>query len=123
MLGAYLWGIDGVALATDVMALASGVLLCRYLWEVVDFSLFRLAFWPAGAVGLAWAGGILAEHLWLGPATWPTAVVKVGVFALLYLGVLVVAERQQTVQGVRWAWAQVRSAPAQAPAQARAQEL
>jgi O-antigen/teichoic acid export membrane protein len=112
ILGAYLWDIDGVALATDVMALASGILLCRYLWEVVDFSLFRLAFWPACAVSVAWGGGMLAEHLWLGHGTWATAIGKVAVFAALYLGLLVVAEREQTVQGVRWAWAQVRSAPA-----------
>jgi len=111
MLGAYLWDIDGVALATDVMAVASGILLCRYVWEVVDFSLFRLAFWPACAVSLAWAGGILAERIGLGHGVWATAVGKVAVFGVLYVGLLVAAEREQTVQGVRWAWAQLRPVP------------
>ena len=107
VLGARLWGIDGVALAADAMAVASGVLLCGYVWEVVDFSLFRLAFWPACAVSIGCAGGMFAETVWIGHGPWVTALGKVAVFGILYLGVLVAAEREQTVQGVRWAWGQL----------------
>jgi O-antigen/teichoic acid export membrane protein len=104
MLGAYLWDIDGVALAVDAMAVASGVILCRYLWEVVDFSLFRLAFWPTLAVCVAWMGGMLLEEAWIGQGPWVTAAGKTAAFSTLYLSVILAAEREHAMQGVRWAW-------------------
>jgi O-antigen/teichoic acid export membrane protein len=108
ILGAQLWDIDGVALAADAMAVAGGILLCRYLWEVVDFSLFSLAFWPALAIGVAWSGGMLLESASRGQGAWALAAEKIAVFGALYVGLLLAAERAQAVQGIRWAWAQVR---------------
>ncbi len=111
IVGAYLWDIDGVALAADAMAIGGGILLCRYVWEVVDFSLSRLALWPALAISLAWCGGMLLEAAWVGHGPWVTAVGKMVVFGALYVGVLLAAEREQAVQGMRWAWGQLRPPP------------
>ena len=115
MLGAYVWDIDGVALAADAMALGGGIILCRYVWEVVDFSLSRLALWPTLAVSVAWGGGMLLEAAWVGHGLWVTAAGKVGVFGALYLGVLLATERAQAMQGMRWAWGQLRPRAAIAP--------
>jgi O-antigen/teichoic acid export membrane protein len=109
VLGAYLGEINGVALAADAMLIVGCIVLYRYLRQVVDFSLRRLTLWPSVALIAGQAVGLLMESQWRFPVGWATAAAKLGVFAALYLALLFLAERQETLQGLRWAWAGISS--------------
>jgi O-antigen/teichoic acid export membrane protein len=89
------FGIVGVAVAVDLM-LVVGVLLL--LWEArrfVDFSWFRLFVVPALALGV----GLLVSRLAMMlpgvlQSDWISGAVKVGVFSILYAGILFALERE-----------------------------
>ncbi len=104
IVGARLWSINGVALAADGMALVGAAVVYRYVRRKVDFSLFRVAFWPVVAVASGWCGGLMFEAAWHVPGAWMMATGKLAVFAGLYLGLLVATERRRALQGLRWAW-------------------
>jgi O-antigen/teichoic acid export membrane protein len=107
--GSFAWGINGVALAADSMLLIGGWVLYRYVRQEVDFSLTRLAFWPLIMLVLAWIAAFAVEWIWVPQSFWLSAVTKLGVFAGLYVGPLLVIERGDYAEGVRWLWRQVRS--------------
>ncbi|MBC7261748.1 MAG: oligosaccharide flippase family protein [Chloroflexi bacterium] len=101
ILGAWLWGINGVALAADGMLLIGAVWLYRPLREVVDFNLTRLVLWPALALAAALGSGFLAETLASGM---PLGVLflKLGGFLLLFGALLLALEREDMLMGVQW---------------------
>jgi PST family polysaccharide transporter len=99
-LGAFLWGINGVALAADGMLLIGAWRLYRPVREVVDFSLWRLLVWPGIALVIAWTAGLLVEQLVIGGA-WQVLLLKLGVFLLLFGGFLVGVERGDYFKGAR----------------------
>ncbi|RLC81224.1 MAG: hypothetical protein DRJ03_08270 [Chloroflexi bacterium] len=91
-----LWGLTGVALAVDAMAVIGMAVLFKQARVHVDFSLGRLF----GAPSLALALGMLLTY---GVATlpgifssdWQTAIVKTALFFLTYSGTLLISERDQ----------------------------
>ncbi|MGB9873109.1 MAG: oligosaccharide flippase family protein [Anaerolineae bacterium] len=100
ILGAYLWGINGVALAADGMLLIGAVRLYRPLRQVVDFSFSRLVAWPALALAVAWGGGFLAEvFAWGAPIQ--ALALKLGIFGLLFGGLLLGVERADLLAGMQ----------------------
>lgn len=102
--GAWVWGINGVALAADAMMVVGIVVLYRGARKLVDFSTQQLVLWPIVA---AIAGVSAAAALELAPLTdnrWVMAATKLVAFATLYTGILMSAERRQFGQGLRWAW-------------------
>ncbi|MGB9776540.1 MAG: oligosaccharide flippase family protein [Anaerolineae bacterium] len=100
ILGAYLWGINGVALAADGMLLIGAVRLYRPLRQVVDFSFSRLVAWPALALAVAWGGGFLAEvFAWGAPIQ--ALALKLGIFGLLFGGFLLGVERADLLAGMQ----------------------
>lgn len=101
VLGAWLGGINGVALAADVMLFIGVLWLYRPLRLVVDFSLRRLALWPALALIVAWGGGFLVETF-ISELSLATLALKLGVFTLLFGTFLLAAERNDLIVGVRW---------------------
>ncbi len=103
ILGAWLWRINGVALAADGMLLVGAWRLYHGSRQVVDFSLARLALWPTLAIGAAFGAGVWLEAWLPGP---PLAVLaaKLGVFALLSGGFVLWAEREDYIRGARWLW-------------------
>ena len=103
--GAYLWGINGVALAADGMLTVGVWVLYRQIRNVVDFSLFRLAFWPLVALVMAWMAGLWVEEAWQPTDLWLLAGSKLALFAGLYLALLLATERGDYLRGLRWVWA------------------
>jgi hypothetical protein len=100
LLGAWLGGIAGVAIAADAMVVVGIWRLHRALRESVDFSLRRLARWPVVALGLASTAGFLIERA--APADAPeTLVLKLVAFLALFGGVLVLAEGGDYLRGGR----------------------
>jgi O-antigen/teichoic acid export membrane protein len=105
--GSFLWGINGVALAADGMLALGSWLLYRRVRNIVDFSLFRLGFWPLVALAIAWGAGLWVEWNWQPANLWLLTSGKLTLFAALYLGLLTLAERGDYVRGLRWLWASV----------------
>jgi O-antigen/teichoic acid export membrane protein len=107
ILGTYLWGINGVALAADGMLLAGAWRYYRPLRKVVDFSLARLVVWPGVALAVAWGTGFWVENSIMG-TLWQVLLLKLGAFLLLFGGFLLVTERGDYFQGAQWLWWAVR---------------
>jgi len=103
ILGSYLWGRNGVAIAADVMLLVGIWRLVRPLRELVDISLARLCIWPCIALILAWAAGYWIEINMTG-TPWMMLSLKVGTFSAMFILFLFVIERGDYVRVVRWLW-------------------
>jgi len=104
IVGAYGWNINGVALAADGMLIVGAVCLCRYLREVVDFSLYRLGFWPLVALATAWITGWMVEQYRVTANIWLMAGLKLAVYTAIYILVLWLTERREYIRGVRLLW-------------------
>jgi len=105
VVGAALWGINGVALAADGMLVVGAGARYRPLKRCVDFSLFRLAFWPFVALGVALGGGLALEASWHPASLWWQIAGKVVLFGGLYLGLLTLVEGRDYQRSWRWLWA------------------
>lgn len=108
--GSLLWGINGVALAADGMLALGSWLLYRRVRNIVDFSLFRLGFWPLVASAIAWGAGLWVEWNWQPANLLLLAGVKLALFATLYLGLLGLTERGDYLRALQWVWRMVRRA-------------
>lgn len=108
ILGAAVWGINGVALATNLMLVIGWLVVYRYLRQLVDFSPFRLFFWPTLALVGAYAVGLVIEATWQSASLVLLVSGKVIGFSMLYLGMLMIAERADMFRSLRWAWNIVR---------------
>lgn len=95
------WGIEGVALAVNLMLLVGLALLLRAARQFVQFSVRRLFALPGVALavglGVALAGLQLAGWQDVTP-NWATAVLKTTLFTLPYLAVLLLWERQEMLE-------------------------
>ena len=109
ILGARLWQINGVALAADAMLAIGCIILCRYLRQVVDFSLLRLTFWPVLALTAASVGGWILESSQCLSNPWQMAAGKLVLFCVLYAALLGISESKETLQGLRWVWQHLRA--------------
>lgn len=102
ILGAWLWDINGVALAADGMLLLGAIWLYRPLRQVVDFSFTRLVVWPSLALMIAWMGGFMAETFAKGSASvMEVLALKLGIFGVLFGGFLLALERSDLAAGIR----------------------
>ncbi|PWH20036.1 MAG: hypothetical protein DDG58_03430 [Ardenticatenia bacterium] len=112
IVGAWWGGINGVALAADGMMLIGAAVLYRGVRQLVDFSLSRLVMWPfiATIVGASASGGLELVHIT--DNAWWMAAIKLVTFTTLYGAILMVTERKQFQQGLRWVWGYMRTAPA-----------
>ncbi|MFN3929393.1 MAG: hypothetical protein ACK4OK_07150, partial [Thermoflexus sp.] len=99
VLGAWLWGINGVALAADGMLVMGTVWLYRPLRQAVDFSLVRLVVRPTLALAIAWGGGFMIETFIKGEML-ETLAMKLGIFSILFVGLLLATERSELIAGV-----------------------
>jgi PST family polysaccharide transporter len=98
---ASLWGIEGVALAADLMVLVGTVLLFRLTYRVVDYSSRALWLWPLVAFTATAALTYAATPLWAQLPTWGALLAKAAFTAALFLGLLWIAEREQLLTGFR----------------------
>jgi len=102
IIGARLWGIEGVALAADGMLVVGVGLLFRRIREAVDFSLFRLGFWPLVGLITAWSGGFWLEVSLPLREALLSGGMKLALYAAIYLGLLGLLEREEYVKAVQW---------------------
>jgi lipopolysaccharide exporter len=89
------WGVNGAALAINVMLLVGTAL---FLWQArrfVDFSLWRLFAAPVTAVVLGFAGAEIGAALTGESPSWLPALVRLVVFSLVYALVLLALERAE----------------------------
>lgn len=97
-------GIEGVALAADVMLLTGAVLLFRQSRRFVTYSIRALWMWPSIALVFA-AGSVLALNpVWAIRPAWATLVGKAALITVLYWGVLLLTEREQLFTGGKMIW-------------------
>lgn len=105
-LGAWLWGINGVALAADVMLLVGVLWLYRPLRRVVDFSANRLIVWPGVALAIAFGGGLVLEQFFAISAK--GLVLKMAGFLVVFCAFAILTEARDFLQGVSWVKEKVR---------------
>lgn len=90
------WGIEGVALAVDLMMLAGIVVLLWQARKYVQFSLSGLFGVPTLALLVAllppW---LLFGDTLTGGQVWQSALIKSGLYALLFAAVMLLFERRQ----------------------------
>ncbi len=93
------WGTIGVALAVDLMLVVGIGQLMFGARPWVDFSMRRLFMWPLLALLVGGAGALLVVRLVGGDANlWIVALLKSGVFGVLYIGVLALGERRSLLE-------------------------
>jgi O-antigen/teichoic acid export membrane protein len=93
IVSARLWGINGVALAADLMMLGGTVILLVYSHRLVSFSLPRLFCWPVAATVVSTAIGavLITATQWMCP--WVGLILKALAVSATYGLILYLAER------------------------------
>lgn len=100
-------GIEGVALAADVMILVGVVLLFRQTKQVVDYSLRALWLWPLLGLGVTAVAVLALDPLWQTMPLWGALIAKSALITLLYPAFLWLTERRELRRGWRMIWGMV----------------
>jgi O-antigen/teichoic acid export membrane protein len=95
IVGARAWGIDGVAVAADLMLLVGMVGLFPQLRKWVDFSARRMLGFPLLGLALGLAAGFLVEQRLAPSSDWISLLIKAVAFTLLYVAVMLLFERKE----------------------------
>lgn len=103
VLGAYLYGIEGVSMAANGMLLIGISCLYRPLIETIDLSIKRLFLWPFIALGSALTTGIILESF-LSIPTIQMFFFKCAVFISFFWGILITMERKDYSQHIKEVW-------------------
>jgi O-antigen/teichoic acid export membrane protein len=92
---AYLWNINGVALAANLMMLSGTLALLIYSRRFVSFSLSRMLLWPVIAAGLSSLVGYWTFHLVdLSDLSWKSLLLKAISISSVYILTLLLVERK-----------------------------
>ena len=94
------FGINGVAVAADLMLVIGLGLLAWQVRRFADFSLRRMFLVPSVALGLAGLAALGVQHLVPLPGDWWSLVVKVIVAFVVYSGISLLFERQEYARTV-----------------------
>ncbi|UCC63274.1 MAG: oligosaccharide flippase family protein, partial [Anaerolineae bacterium] len=94
-------GIEGVALAADLMVLAGLVLLFLKSRALVDYSFRALWLWPGVALALIAAVMLALSGVWERVPLWGRLLGKGAVITVLYGGLLWLTEKEQLKSGWR----------------------
>lgn len=110
---AWLWSINGVAVAADLMILSGTIALTAYSYRFVSYSLRRMFLWPAVATAAsAIAGYVLIRWVQLTGPWWQLIVKSLSILSV-YAVVLYLAERdtihQYVPQVLQPLWKQFRT--------------
>lgn len=95
------FGIEGVALAADIMVLVGTLLLFIATRRIITYSLRVLFFWPAVAVALAALTLWLTAAWWQTFPTWGSLAGKTALGTLLYGLILWLTERHELIEAWR----------------------
>ncbi|GAB4581821.1 MAG: lipopolysaccharide biosynthesis protein [Anaerolineales bacterium] len=101
-------GIEGVALATDLMILVGALLLFRATYRVADYSSRALWLWPLVAMGLTAGVVIGLNPVWATLNLWMAFLGKLLLIPAVYGGLLLLTEREQLLTGWHMLWGMVR---------------
>ncbi|MCA9933453.1 MAG: oligosaccharide flippase family protein [Anaerolineales bacterium] len=95
------WDITGVALAVDLMLVVGIAILLQQAKKFVDYKIVKLFLVPSLALVTALVVALGSSHLFdFSDLSWNTAVAKTIAFLTVYIGILLVGERQQMVQTI-----------------------
>ena len=92
---AYYFGIEGVAVAADLMLVVGLVLMMARVREFVDFSLWKMFRYPALGLALSAGVALLAHRLLPLESDVLSLLLKGGVASVVYVGFLLVLERNE----------------------------
>jgi O-antigen/teichoic acid export membrane protein len=102
------FGIEGVAVAADVMLLGGVVLTLRAVRRFVAFSLRRMFGVPLLALVLAALAALGVPRLWSPDADWLGLVSKGGIAVAVYLIVSLAFERREYEEAIWYLWQHLR---------------
>lgn len=97
-----LWGINGAALAMNIMLAAGGIVMYLSLRRVIDFSINRLFLWPLIAFLAAGVAGAFFESVWQPTNVWFAAAGKLLLFGGVFSITIFLGERRDALQAIRW---------------------
>ena len=98
------YGIEGVAVAADIMVIFGAVLLFRQSTRIVDYSQRALWLWPIIASLVTGAIVLALTPFWQTLSPWITMIAKAALILALYAGILWLAEREQLRSGWQMVW-------------------
>jgi len=99
-----LTGIEGVALAANIMIVVGTVLLFRYTKQIIDYSQRALWLWPLVAVMVTAVPVWALNPVWNRLPLWGALMAKGAAITVIYLSFLWFAERHQLLNGWRMIW-------------------
>lgn len=103
-----LWGIEGVALAADIMILVGAIFLFQYVGRLVDYSARALWLWPLVGTAVTATVVLLLNPFWATLSLWVALIGKAGLITILFLGLLWLTEREQLLVGWQMVWSKLR---------------
>ena len=101
---ASLFGIEGVALAADIMVLIGIVLVFRRVRQFADFSIRRMFAYPTVALATGGFSGLLVSTQLGSAGLWLAMLVKAGTVAAVYSAVLLIFEHAEYRRNLQLVW-------------------
>jgi len=103
------YGIEGVAIAADIMVILGAVLLFHQTTRIVDYSQKALWLWPMVALMVIIGVVVALTPFWHSLSPWLALIVKGLLITALYLGILWLTEREQLRIGWQVVWGTLRT--------------
>lgn len=97
-------GIEGVAIAADIMITVGVFFMLRYVGLFVDYSPTIVWGWPIIALLLATGMELLLTAVWQSLSLWASLLGKGILISTIYWGVLLLMERDELSRGWQMAW-------------------
>jgi O-antigen/teichoic acid export membrane protein len=104
IVSAHFFGIEGVAVAADIMVVLGASLIMHRMRIFVDFSLRRMFAVPLFAAVVAGISGIVVPHIWGLQAAWSLLLVKGATASVVYLAISWLLERDEYLQAIRFVY-------------------
>jgi O-antigen/teichoic acid export membrane protein len=101
---AELKGIEGIAIAADIMIMVGTFFLSRHVRKFVDYSSYTLWGWPTVALLLSAGTELLLTTVWQSLPLWGSLVGKGIIISTIYWGTLLLMEREELQRGWQMVW-------------------
>ncbi|MCA9917890.1 MAG: oligosaccharide flippase family protein [Anaerolineales bacterium] len=102
------WGIEGVAIAANLMVASGALVLFKLTHRFVDYSARRLWLWPTVGLIITCAVILGLNFFWLSLPIWLAFVLKFGLICLIYGGLLFFVEREEIQWGFQMVFERLR---------------
>lgn len=103
-----LFGINGVAIAADLMALAGTAVLFYYARQHTDFSVRRIWFWPISSILVTAVLVLALNPFWQQLDLWLSLGLKLLLITAVYGTILLLTEKEQLRSGWQIIWGIIR---------------